>query len=263
MRRKGKILIIGGAEINLDDKGTNYHSKILTDIYPKLNCKSIVVISMGGTGLRIMQDKYTAIFKKKLNLELEFIVLNQNGNNEKKIYKERLEHAHSIFFSGGNQIDILKLLQETSFIDLIRKRYNHEHIFIAGTSAGAMMMSEQMIFEGSNSGSQIDESLKITPGLGLIPNSIIDTHFIARGRIARLAHAINRHPNLLGIGLEENTAVLIDGEKGFAQCFGDRTVTLMERIKQPETQQFKLNSDAICVKTAFLTHNNKFSLTNF
>ncbi|QMT59764.1 cyanophycinase [Legionella sp. PC997] len=257
---KGKLLIIGGAEVTTHSKSDAYHSDLLISLYRNLNCKTIAIITAGGKGLKGVKEKYIAIFKKKLNFEVEFVVLHEQDDNEKILYKERLEQADSIFFTGGNQIQILELLEKTSFINLIKERYKHERIVIAGTSAGAMMLSEQMICDGSNAAPQINEYLKITPGMGLIPNSIIDTHFIQRGRITRLAHAINRYPHLFGIGLEENTALLLEGTNGKAQCFGSGTVTIMEEIKKTPSEHFKLNDKTIRVTTSFITSKDKINL---
>lgn len=122
-----------------------------------------------------------------------------------------------------------------------------------------MLLSQYMICEGSGSDSQVKEFLKTTPGLKLFPNCIIDTHFLKRGRLARLAHAITRYPNLIGIGLEENNAIFYDSVNGYAECFGKGTITLMEK-KIDNKKVLKLSSKVLSLTVHFLTAKDYFTL---
>jgi cyanophycinase len=106
-------------------------------------------------------------------------------------------------------------------------RYLNEKLVIAGTSAGAMAMSREMIAGGSSQESLYKGAVIMRNGLGLIPDLIIDTHFIHRGRFGRLAEAVAIHPNLLGIGLAEDTGIIIDAENHF-KVIGSGMVILFD-----------------------------------
>jgi cyanophycinase len=118
--------------------------------------------------------------------------------------------AQCIMFSGGDQSKISKKIGQTKFHAILAERYTHETGFvIAGTSAGAMMMSHHMIAGGSSKKAFVKDAVKMRAGLSLAPQIIVDTHFIHRGRFGRLAEAVAKFPNLIGIGLAEDTGLII------------------------------------------------------
>ena len=120
-----------------------------------------------------------------------------------------LDRADGVFFTGGDQLRLTALLGGTPWLRRLKERYTHEEIVIAGTSAGATAMSTPMIYQGrDNSGMRKDE-IHVTTGLQFLHDVAIDTHFVARGRIIRMAQIIATNPGCIGLGLEEDTAVLI------------------------------------------------------
>ena len=123
---------------------------------------------------------------------------------------ELIKSANCIMFSGGDQSKIAGKIVNTTIHKILNDRYQNETGFvIAGTSAGAMAMSEEMIAGGSSTEAFIKGAVKMNKGLGLIPELIIDTHFIQRGRFGRQSEAVARFPELLGIGLAEDTGLII------------------------------------------------------
>lgn len=170
-----------------------------------------------------MRKKYSTVFDKITGVRPQFIVLEKNMPDK---YNERLENADAIFFTGGNQEEVLDLLSK-EFIQIISSRYREDKLILAGTSAGAMILADQMICEGGNEASQVDDHLKMKPAIGLLSDSIIDTHFIQRGRFARLAHAVKRFPNHIGYGIEENAALLVENGN-HASCYGGGTLTIID-----------------------------------
>ena len=147
-----------------------------------------------------------------------------------------LSHSDLIFFAGGQQIRFLEALSD-DFIALIKRRFLEENLLIAGTSAGAMILSNMVITEGGNQDAQVDEELNLMPGLNLIPKFIIDTHFLERGRFARLAHAVKLHPNLIGVGIETDTALIF--EKNHLMTLGCGTVTFINGTNIKYDQKLK------------------------
>jgi cyanophycinase len=131
-------------------------------------------------------------------------------------------------FSGGNQLRLTTIFGGTKFFSIIKKRYQTEVNFIvAGTSAGAMAMSNTMIYEGNATKAHLKGEVKITTGLGFMDNVIIDSHFEKRGRFGRLAQAVAANPGCIGIGLGEDTGMLItEGNK--MQAIGSGMVMIID-----------------------------------
>jgi cyanophycinase len=113
-------------------------------------------------------------------------------------------------FSGGNQLRLTATFGGTGFLEKLLERYwNEPDFLVAGTSAGAMAMSNTMIYEGNATRAHLKGEVKITTGLGFIDDVIIDSHFEKRGRFGRLAQAVAANPSAIGIGLGEDTGMLI------------------------------------------------------
>ncbi len=112
-------------------------------------------------------------------------------------------------FTGGDQLRLTSILGGTPFDTILLDKYKNTDFMYAGTSAGAAAASTNMIYQGSSSEALLKGEVKITSGLGLIDGVIIDTHFVKRGRIGRLFQAVVGNPKVLGIGLGEDTGLLI------------------------------------------------------
>jgi cyanophycinase len=121
-----------------------------------------------------------------------------------------LEGSEAIFFSGGDQLRITSQIGDTPLFNRIHEIYQNGGV-IAGTSAGASVMSDTMLVKGPSDTSFRLGDLHMAPGLGLLPNVIIDQHFAQRGRIGRLLGAVAHNPRVLGIGLDEDTAIVVTG----------------------------------------------------
>lgn len=122
---------------------------------------------------------------------------------------ERVRQAAGILFTGGDQLRLTTILGGTEFLSILQERYRQEPVLIAGTSAGAMAMADTMIYEGSSHEALKKGGVKFCSGFGLLDQVIIDTHFVKRGRIGRLFQAVASNPGCLGIGLGEDTGLLI------------------------------------------------------
>ena len=123
-----------------------------------------------------------------------------------------LDDAAGVFFTGGDQVKITSQIGDTPIFRRVQEIYGAGGV-IAGTSAGASVMSETMLVEGGDEESHvIGGSVRMAPGLGLIDGVIIDQHFMERGRVGRLIGAVAQNPKNLGIGIDEETAIVV--EKG-------------------------------------------------
>jgi cyanophycinase len=223
---KGKLLAIGGAE----DKGTDLetgqiHRNNLN--FFELGILRRIVEETGDPAARIevittasmipveVGDNYLHAFKKIGCTDVGVLNIRNRAEVANDEYLERISKCDAVMFSGGNQLRLTSIFGGTPFFEMLIKRYREENNFlVAGTSAGAMAMSNTMIYEGNATRAHLKGEVKITTGLGFINDVIIDSHFEKRGRFGRLAQAIAANPSCIGIGLGEDTGMLItDGNK--------------------------------------------------
>jgi cyanophycinase len=138
-----------------------------------------------------------------------------------------LAEAHGVFLTGGNQLRLAKVLGGTPVADLLQRRVREDEIVIAGTSAGAAILSEHMIAYGEEGMAPRAGIASLAPGLGLLPEIIVDQHFSQRNRLGRLLLALGYNPRLLGLGIDENTAAVIP-PSGQLEVVGQSLVTIID-----------------------------------
>lgn len=174
-----------------------------------------------------------------------------------------ISSANCIMFSGGDQSKITEKISDTKIHEILKYRYQNEEKFvIAGTSAGAMAMATEMISGGSAKESFIKGAVRMRKGLGLIEQLTIDTHFIKRGRFGRLAEAVAKFPQIIGVGLAEDTGLVIKNNR--AEVIGSGMVILFdgrklkhnnEKILTPGTPMSLTN-----LKTHILANGDRFNI---
>ncbi|MBK0403159.1 cyanophycinase [Adhaeribacter sp. BT258] len=143
---------------------------------------------------------------------------------------ERIRRADVFFFTGGDQRRIADFLRGTQVLQIMRERYITDEIVIAGTSAGAVALSDRMIYEGYGSYSLEKGRTKTSTALSFIHGVYIDSHFTERGRFGRLAMAVAKWPDYIGVGLGEGTGVIIrEGDQ--IEAFGVGVVTIIDGSK--------------------------------
>src|SRR5947207_1240151 len=141
--------------------------------------------------------------------------------------EELLDGVTGVFMTGGDQMRLVSLLGGTKFADKLRQLVRDTDIVLAGTSAGAAGMSTSMIVRGESTSHPHKNSVRMSPGLGFLKNIIIDQHFTERGRISRLITAVSYNPYNLGIGIDENTAIIVNGE-GTLEVYGIGSATIVD-----------------------------------
>jgi cyanophycinase len=140
----------------------------------------------------------------------------------------RLQEAALVFITGGDQERLTERLLGTQFLTVLHQRYQADAGFIvAGTSAGASAMGGQMLVAGRGWRSLLGGGIDVIPGLGILPNLLIDQHFIERSRYPRLMHAVLAYPTLLGLGLSEETGVIVRPDRP-AEVFGTEVVVVAD-----------------------------------
>lgn len=152
-----------------------------------------------------------------------------------------LQEADCVMMSGGDQSRLSKMFKGSLAHQILLARYQNDNFVIAGTSAGAMVMSEEMIAGGSSRESFLKDAVLMGKGLDLLPGLMIDSHFIKRGRFGRLAEAVAVHPHLLGVGLAEDTGLIIH-ERNRATVIGSGMVVVFDGINLTHNYHDKLDS---------------------
>ena len=150
---------------------------------------------------------------KKLGVQISILKISLNEVSVIKSQSKSFLQMQIVFFTGGDQSRIVDIIGDTPVHDIIFNRLRNEKIVLSGTSAGAMSMSEEMIMGGSSIECLTKGSVKMRNGMGYIPSMIIDSHFVNRGRFGRLAEAVARFPQLIGVGLAEDTGLVIKNEE--------------------------------------------------
>ncbi|MCF8028628.1 MAG: cyanophycinase [Desulfobacteraceae bacterium] len=154
-------------------------------------------------------ESYVQTFRNLGYKNVGVLDIRNREDARKKDFIDRVRKAGGFMFTGGNQLRLTTIFGGTEVLEILYHRYVHEPVVIAGTSAGAMVMSDTMIYEGSSHEALQKGEVKLSHGFGFIQNIIIDTHFVKRGRIGRLFQAVVSNPAALGIGLGEDTGLLI------------------------------------------------------
>ncbi len=220
---KGKLIAIGGAE----DKGTNLEKGEIQPVNLNFLERGIlrrILQESGGSSSRIeiittasmipyeVGDNYMDAFGKIGCTNVGVMHIRNRSDVANEEYLDRIRSCNAVMFSGGNQLRLSSIFGGTSFLEICLARLaDEEHFVIAGTSAGAMAMSNTMIYEGNAAMAHLKGEVKITTGLGFMDDVIFDSHFEKRGRFGRLAQAVAANPSCIGIGLGEDTGMLITG----------------------------------------------------
>lgn len=216
MQIKGILIPIGGNEDKGLEKSENYtldfvQGGILSHVVKAAGSTEapIVVIPTASSIPEQVGLNYVEAFGKLgcKNIEVLDIRKREQANNPENMRK--VNEAAIIMFSGGDQSRITRIIGNSSMKEILLRRYHSEPVVIAGTSAGAMAMSAEMIAGGKSADAMFKGAVKMRKGLGLLPDLIIDSHFIQRGRFNRLPEALAKHTHLLGVGLAEDTGMVI------------------------------------------------------
>ncbi len=201
------LFIIGGAE---DKLGRSVVLRRFVRLAGGRQSR-IVIIPTASSFVDEVAESYRAVFTRlRAGADIEVVHAPSRAAAHDPSHVERLESATGVFISGGSQLKLGQFLVGTPVGDAIHAAYQRGAV-IAGTSAGASIMSRFMISLGDEGLTPRQRSSQITAGLGLLEGVIVDQHFDQRGRYGRLLSLVANSPNLLGMGIDENTAVEIRG----------------------------------------------------
>jgi cyanophycinase len=206
---RGTLLIIGGNE---NKEG---HRPILAELASRVGSGKLVVVTMASEEPEEQWKEYSRTFR---DIGLKNVVQLDARSREDLVGDNRLkdlEGATGIFFAGGDQLKITSKMGGTPVCGRMREIFEQGGL-VAGTSSGASVMSDVMMAAGEGQNSeQVGSSLQLAAGLGLLSGVIIDQHFAERGRMGRLMGAVAQNPRLLGLGIDEDTALVCNGDRDF------------------------------------------------
>lgn len=257
----GHLLIIGGG--NRPDYLTNRIIELAGGVDSR-----IVIIPMASgdpLGAALYQKEQ---FERLGVKDVDYIICNKEEANLESNLK-KLDNTTSIYFSGGDQSLLTDAILDTKLIDKIHGIYKNGGV-ISGTSAGAAVMSKIMITgnelinkDSTYSFFAIQEgNIETVEGFGFVTEAIIDQHFIMRKRLNRLISVVLENPNLVGVGIDESTSIIVNPDRTF-EVLGERTIMIFDAT---ESNNIQVNSlglmSASDMKMHILSSGQKYDLIN-
>lgn len=216
MEVKGILIPIGGNEDKGAENSESFHLEFIEEgILSRVVKESggtdalIVIIPTASSIPKEVGENYQNAFRKLGCSNIQVMDIRERSQSEDPTFINLVKRADCIMFSGGNQSNIIKIIGGSTMHEILLERYQNEPLVIAGTSAGAMCMSHEMITGGSSTEAFIKGAVGMGKGMNFISHLVIDSHFIRRGRFGRLAEAVAKFPKLIGIGLAEDTGLVI------------------------------------------------------
>lgn len=256
-QKTGTLVIIGGAE---DREGDCI---VLREFIRRAGgVKSrIAVMTAATTRPREVGDDYIRVFERLGAESVEVVHTEDRKDSEREESLKIIEEATGIFFTGGDQVRIIESIKDTPLDELIHKRYQNGAV-IGGTSAGAAMMPDQMIVGGASVSNPSVEAVTLGPGMGFFPGILVDQHFAQRGRLGRLLAALVIEPADIGLGIDEDTGIVVQGDT--FEVVGRGTVTVVDETTSTHNNLEGLLKDepiALCgVQLHILPHGYGFNL---
>jgi cyanophycinase len=174
-----------------------------------------------------VEEMYKKAFSLIEGNDLGVMHIDNREKAEDAALVKRLSKADIIFFSGGDQLRITTILGGSSVLREVRRRYFNEKVIVTGTSAGAAAMPDTMIYGGLATEALLKGAVHMTTGMGLIGKVIIDSHFIKRGRFSRLMQIVSSNPVNIGLGLGEDTGVVIEQNR-YLKAIGTGLVVIFD-----------------------------------
>jgi cyanophycinase len=219
--QRGRVMAIGGAEDKFDDK-------LILSTFVRIagGPDAKIAIVPTASSIESAGERYKAIFLSMGADQVDVVYIASREDANSNVPAEILEDATGIFLTGGNQMRLSVLMGGTRAAQVVRERHE-EGAIVAGTSAGASILSSHMVAFGASGGTPKQRMVQMVAGFGLIPDLIIDQHFRQRDRIGRLLAMVAANPGLIGVGIDEDTAILT-APGGVLEVVGRNSVTIVD-----------------------------------
>lgn len=221
-RKQGRLLVIGGHE---DREGDRLILRALAEHVG--GSGKLVVATIASQLPKEQWDDYERVFRALGVRHVHKLEIETREEAKSPQKRKVLDDAIAVFFTGGDQLKITSQIGDTPIYERLHELHRTGGM-IAGTSAGASVVCETMMVGGDGNGSnRLGIGLRMAPGLGFFKGVIVDQHFAERGRMGRLLGAVAQNPRMLGIGIDENTAILVKGHRTFT-VIGDGAVYVLD-----------------------------------
>jgi cyanophycinase len=216
----GLLFLIGGAEDRQGEK------QVLRQLVERTQASRIVIVPTASAYPKDATCDFTDAFADLGIADVACLDIRYRDEADRDDHLNALETADVVFFSGGDQVKLVNTLKHTQFIDLVRTRFNAGKLHVAGTSAGATAAGNPMIYYGNRNGLK-KGSVRHAEGFGFITGVTIDTHFSVRKRLSRLSQFLISGHCQRGLGLDEDTGIVIDADLHF-EVIGSGMVTVLD-----------------------------------
>jgi cyanophycinase len=256
-QKRGSLVIIGGAE---DKRGDCFVLRGF--VRAAGGVKARIAVMTAATGYpQEVGDEYTQVFEQLGAGVVNVVHTESRSDSERQEALEIIQQATGIFFTGGDQLRIVDYIKGTALDQAIHQRHE-EGAVIGGTSAGAAMMPDEMIVGGASVSHPSVDAVRLGPGMGFLPGILVDQHFAQRGRLGRLLAALVLEPADLGLGIDEDTAIIVSGDE--FTVVGQGAVTVVDEAPSTHNNLDGLLKDepiALCgVQLHILPHGYRFDL---
>ncbi len=254
--KRGLLVLIGGAE---DRKGSKF---VLKDLLDHTKASSVVIIPTASAYPKDIHRDYENAFRDLGLRSIDCLDIRYKDEADRAENLRAVEEADLIFFGGGDQVKLVDTLRRTEFFKRISDRFERGALHIAGTSAGAAAAGNPMIYDGNRKGFH-KGSIGFKDGFGFVSGVAIDTHFSARRRLARLSQFLISGNCQKGIGLDENTGIIVYPNYHF-KVIGSGMVTVLNSVNVsgsnynavPKGERLRFNN----MRIGFLPAGTMFSI---
>jgi cyanophycinase len=237
---KGGLIAVGGGESSDVTKDSIEILEKFIEMSGGAAKARIVLMTVATDESRDAVKRYEKIFGDLKLKNLETVNIVERGESFDEEILKKIEWASGLYFTGGDQLHVTTLMGGTPLHELITEKFQ-KGLTIGGTSAGAMMISSSMIVSGATDVAPRLDSIEVTAGMNLLKDTVIDTHFSQRGRHGRLLSTVAHNPQVLGIGIDERTAMIVrDGE---FEVIGEGAVTVICAKNSTHTNLPYIKSD--------------------
>lgn len=244
---KGFLVAIGGKEDKRSDKEV---LRRLVEL-PRGGARQVEIVPTASTYARSLSDEYIDVFRDLKVDEVGVMDIRDRKDADREEYVERVHAADIVYMTGGDQLRLTTVIGGSPVAQAMRERYEEGGI-VAGTSAGAAAMSSTMI-AGGDDGTMRKGSVRMAPGLDFIKSCIVDTHFLDRGRVGRLLEVVASNPGHVGLGVGEDTAMLVrDGH--LVEVVGSGIVVVVDGTTMRSTNLPKADPGAPIAVEGILVH---------
>jgi cyanophycinase len=255
-QRTGHLVLVGGGE---DKRG---ELRVLRRAVEVSRATTVTVIPTASDYPRERAEEYQRAFSALGVAEILVADVRTRGDADSAEVAELVRRARLVFFTGGDQVRLVETLAETRVLNEIWTAFRHGTC-LAGTSAGAAAAGEVTIYHGDGAG-HAKGTVQHSPGFGFIDGLVVDTHFDTRYRLARLAQFLCSGGGLRGVGLAEDTALVVQ-PGGLAEVVGSGVVSVVDAAEVETTNFDTATDDGLLTVTGlglgFLAPGTVFDLT--